>query len=84
MTNRQNKDIKRLKKKLIKQFGGKCIVCGKTTNLEFAHIKPTKLNGKGRGRKERYYDVLKNPDYYCLTCKEHNSFVEGNEQFIKG
>lgn len=75
MTNRQNKDIKRLKKKLIKQFGGKCIICGSIKNLEFAHLKPTKLKGIGRGRKERYYDVLKNPDCYVLTCKEHNNDV---------
>lgn len=76
MTNESNKYIKRLKKKLLRQFGGKCVVCGTTDNLEFAHVKPTNLNGVGRGRKERYYDILKNPKCYALTCKKHNSMVE--------
>jgi len=75
MTNRFNKRIKELREELIKKFGGKCIICGSTLDLEFAHIKPTKLGGRGRGRKERYYDVLKNPNCYALTCKEHNKDV---------
>lgn len=27
-------------------------------------------------RKERYYDILKNPKCYVLTCKRHNKDVE--------
>ena len=77
MPNRFNKRIKELREELIEKFGGKCVVCDSTEDLEFAHIKPTKLSGRGRGRKERYYDVIKNPDCYALTCKEHNKNVEG-------
>ena len=75
MTNPRNKLQKKFRKQLIKAFGGKCVICGSIENLEFAHVKPTKLSGIGRGRKERYYDVLRNPDCYALTCKEHNNFV---------
>lgn len=68
MTNRENIRIRKRKDDLIKQFGGKCVNCGTTENLQFAHIKETNLNGMGRGRKERYYDVLKNPNCYILLC----------------
>lgn len=37
-------------------------------NLEFAHIKPTGLNGKGRGLRRRYLDIKRNPDAYKLLC----------------
>lgn len=81
MTNQRNELQPKFRKQLIKIFGGKCIICGSTEDLEFAHIKPTKLKGRGRERKERYYDILNNPDSYALTCKKHNSFVviEENE-----
>ncbi len=46
--------------------------------LEFAHTKRTGLNGWGRGRKERYYDVINHPDSYILLCKEcHKLFDRG-------
>ena len=76
MTNPRNKLQKKYRKQLIKKFGGKYIVCGSIEDLEFAHVKPTELSGRGRGRKERYYDILRNPDSYALVCKEHNNFVE--------
>lgn len=72
MPNVMNVWIKEARKKLIDQFGGKCIVCGTTNKLEFAHIHSTDLKGYGRGRKERYYDVIKNPEAYTLLCKEHH------------
>jgi len=57
------------------QFGGKCVVCGQLWELEFAHVKPTGLNGDGRGRKERYYDIKNHPDCYALMCtKDHKEF----------
>ena len=37
--------------------------------LEFAHIKPTGLNGKGRGQTARYYDIVNKPDSYKLVCQ---------------
>lgn len=69
MTNRTNKFIKKLRKKLENLFGGKCFFCGSTSLLEFAHYKPTTIDGKGRGRKERYYDIIKNHKCYVLLCR---------------
>ena len=72
MTNHPNKWIKEAFKILREEFGGFCQNCGKRNykdNLEFAHIKPTDLNGRGRGRKERYYDIKNNKDHYKLLCK---------------
>lgn len=75
MPSRQNTWIIEKRKQLIKLFGGMCVLCWTTENLEFAHIKPTKLNGLGRGRKERYYDVKNNPKSYVLMCKKcHERF----------
>jgi hypothetical protein len=41
-------------------------------SLQFAHIKDTGLNGIGRGRKERYYDIRNHPDSYALLCEDHH------------
>ena len=68
MTNYMNDWIKKALEKLRKAFGTKCSFCGTTANLEFAHLEPTELCGRGRGRKERYYDIKKNPDSYVLLC----------------
>jgi len=37
--------------------------------LEFAHVAPTKLNGRGRGTYRRLRDVEKNPEAYRLLCR---------------
>lgn len=75
MTNDANKWIKKARKRLIVLWGLKCFMCGTTERLEFAHINDTGLNGLGRGRKERYYDVINNPDDYVLLCKTcHREF----------
>src|SRR5688572_10409501 len=42
--------------------------CGSKIKLEFAHIKPTPLTGRGRGSTRRYYDIKRNPDAYRLLC----------------
>lgn len=69
MANRMNEWIKSARERLIIQRGGKCVECGRTDHLEFAHLQETGLKGRGRGRKERYYDVVKNPDAYVLLDK---------------
>lgn len=75
MANQANKWIKEARKRLIILWGLKCFVCGTSEKLEFAHINDTELRGMGRGRKERYYDVIKNPDSYVLLCKNcHKDF----------
>lgn len=68
MTNQPNKWIKKALQKLRKERGSKCEECGSTIALQFAHIKETELKGGGRGRKERYYDIVKNPECYKLFC----------------
>ena len=61
---------KKLRQKLIKEFGGKCRQCNSTDRLEFAHIKPTVLNGEGRGLSNRMRDVRDNPKSYALMCRD--------------
>lgn len=51
------------------QFGGRCVDCGTRKRLEFAHIKPTGLMGRGRGMPDRYHDIKRNPDCYVLRCR---------------
>lgn len=60
--------------------GNMCEVCGDLggipTTLQFHHIKPTALNGRGRGLNRRAKDIRDNPDCYILLCpachhKEH-------------
>ena len=67
--------IRRIWRQLRKDFGDKCTKCDmaekgdpKNPTLEFAHLKPTKLNGRGRGSLHRYYDIRKNPKSYALMC----------------
>jgi hypothetical protein len=59
------------------EWGGKCQCigcascsggCGIATGLEFAHVRPTGLRGRGRGLPQRYHDVKRNPDAYRLLC----------------
>ena len=54
-------------------YGSRCAICGEIQDpdtLDFAHVKPTELSGRGRGRKERYYDVVNNLDCYRCMCRE--------------
>ncbi len=55
-------------KRLLKVFGGKCERCSSKLILEFAHITPTKLKGRGRGKYTRVRDIKKNPKSYVLVC----------------
>jgi hypothetical protein len=56
-------------------FGGRCVDCGSTRRLEFAHVKPTGLCSRGRGKADRYHDIRKNPDCYALRCRRcHRSW----------
>ena len=77
MPNYWNKLIVYYRKLLITAFGGCCQaikengeICGSTERLEFAHLEPTELNGWGRGRKERVYDVIRYPWKYQLFCHD--------------
>ncbi len=69
MPNYVNKWIVVKLEELRQLYGGECLDCNSMLGLEFHHIKETGLNGEGRGRKERYYDIKNNPDSYILLCK---------------
>lgn len=69
MANYVNKWIKRKRQQLVADRGGECEECGSKEKMEFAHLGETGLYGAGRGRKERYYDVIRNPDKYKLLCQ---------------
>lgn len=50
-------------------------------SVHYAHVSPTKLSGRGRGRNARFYDRKKNPYSYRAYCKEHHDFVDGRGQY---
>lgn len=84
MTNNRNINIRKQIDELKKRFGGKCFNCGSTVNLQFAHVKDTCLNGEGRGRKERYYDIIKNPECYTLLCGGADNASGCHQQYDVG
>jgi hypothetical protein len=63
---------------LRRQRGNRCEDCGRrarllkdgNSNLEFSHLKPTGLFGKGRGRANRYHNIKKFPGHYRLRCRQ--------------
>jgi hypothetical protein len=66
--------------KLRQQFGGACQAqklwpteeCKVTEALEFAHLEPTGLWGRGRGLPQRVHDIVNNPTHYILVCRPHH------------
>ena len=71
--------------RLLEERGGKCTWtdCDATEALEFAHVKPTELKGRSRGRKERYYDIIKNPDSYRLLCHFHHKMMDDERDALE-
>ena len=66
------------RRRLIEDFGGKCMACPNVLFLEFAHRKPTPVSGLGRGSYVRVSDVIKNPKCYVLLCKRcHRRYDAG-------
>jgi len=73
---------------LRKQRNNLCAICKKKGNsrtLEFAHIHRTPITRQPRGRKERYYDILKHPKSYILAhrdchrkkhAKQHSNLIK--------
>lgn len=71
---------------LLLLYGGCCQrlrpdghVCGSMKRLEFAHIKKTPLNGRGRGSQARVRDIIAHPLCYMVMC--HNCHVEFDAAF---
>lgn len=83
MGNPQNEWAKRRRKRLLEEWGGECLFCGSKEKLQFAHLEETDVKGWGRGRKERLYDVINNPDSYVLLCREHHRKLDKVELMIE-
>jgi hypothetical protein len=67
---------------LIYKWGNKCTWCGisyRYAQLELAHKSPTGLKGKGRGSRERLYDVIRNPNSYILLCHNCHAKLDGRK-----
>ena len=64
----------RLRARLISERGGHCQweKCPETLGLQFAHRTGNGLNGKGRGRQERYKSIRDKPETYVLLCSYHH------------
>jgi hypothetical protein len=71
----------RLKSQLLQHYNNRCFFCGSTINLQFAHIRPTKINGQGRGRITRYYDIKNNLLKYELLCEECHTAYDSKTDF---
>lgn len=78
LTNRRNKLIAVQFYALRESFGGKCSAygCDAISGLEFAHLEETPLSGWGRGRKERYYDIINHRESYRLMCDHHHRLYD--------
>ena len=51
------------------RYGNRCGICGSTKRLEFTHAAPTGLCSRGRGIRNRYFDILAHPECYALVCR---------------
>ncbi len=70
MPNATNIWVRKAFDRLKQEFGDRCMTCESEENLEFAHVFPTDLTGRSRGRKERYYDIKNNKECYVLLCRD--------------
>lgn len=59
----------RLRERVMALFEPSCEECGSSERLEFAHVQPTKLKGRGRGTYHRLRDVERNHEAYRLLCR---------------
>lgn len=71
-----NKEMERLRQ----LYGGCCQMCGGLYDLEFAHLKPTGLRGKSRGKNYRVLDIRKHPDHYQLLCMDCHDALDGRRR----
>lgn len=79
MSINRNPPASLLRQRLLVRFGEVCTAagCGSRHRLEFAHIAHTGLNGRGRGSRNRYYDILRHPECYRLLCRTHHRALDG-------
>ena len=77
--NEMNKWIREQFDNLYLFYNMTCALCGVPdvrSNLEFAHVRETGLIGRGRGRKERYYDIVNNLDCYRLMHHDCHTYYD--------
>ena len=61
-------------------WGGRCVVDGSALDLQFAHLKPTRLSSSnGRGLPQRVHDIRRQPERYVLLCSECHVKLDKNE-----
>ena len=61
-------------------WGGRCVVDGSTDELQFAHLKRTRLSGtNGRGLPQRVQDIRRHPDRYVLLCHGCHVKLDNNQ-----
>ena len=68
---------------MIRIFGGCCDICGSRRRLEFAHVRPTGLDGMSRGSIKRIQDVESNPDAYRLMCRRDHLAYDFKNQSVE-
>jgi hypothetical protein len=67
------------------EFGGKCVACGATDGLEFAHKAKDDMSGRrghkrrGRGGRNRYFAIRRNRGNYLLLCRSCHDLTEPGE-----
>jgi hypothetical protein len=70
----------KLRLRCLDLLGDRCRRCRSTRHIEFAHIKPTGLRGRGRGLDRRYRDILANPDCYLPLCHDcHLAYTQAGD-----
>lgn len=77
MANLRNEYVKRRWLRLIEEYGGKCHMCERRWDLEFAHLEPTACQGMGRGKRKRLEDILRHPTAYLLLCETCHDIRDG-------
>ena len=70
-----------LRKRLLQHYNNRCFFCGSAKELQFAHMRPTKLQGMGRGSMHRVYDIKNNLLNYELLCRECHESFDNNKEF---
>lgn len=78
----------KLRNEALQRFGGKCVQCGATENLEFDHIDPsTKVGQMGDmflwAKARREAELLK-CQLLCSTCHSNKTIVDLGQQKARG
>lgn len=65
-----------------------CSVAGCLEEPEFAHKPDSEngsgLNGRGRGRNKRYFDIINHPECYLPLCQPHHKAYDRGELQVSG